>query len=177
MDKTTVEYRDVEGFECYRVGSDGSVWSCRTGRWFRLAVRVQRRRKGDGKGYLHVDLRKKRGAGKVFRRYVHRLVLTAFVGPCPAGMVTCHNDGDRHNNRLENLRWDTLANNQEDRKKHGTARLGEESVCAKLTTAAVIAIRIAAASGEAYPSIAERHGISRAYISEIVLRRKWRHVP
>jgi len=43
--------------------------------------------------------------------YVHRLVLEAFVGPCPDGMECCHNDGDRTNNRLENLRWDTHKNN------------------------------------------------------------------
>lgn len=40
-------------------------------------------------------------------RLVHRLVLEAFVGPCPAGMECCHGDSDRSNNALSNLRWDT----------------------------------------------------------------------
>ena len=57
------------------------------------------------------------GAYKNMR--VHRLVLMAFVGPCPEGMEACHNDGDRANARLSNLRWDTHAANIEDRKGHG----------------------------------------------------------
>lgn len=51
---------------------------------------------------------------------VHRLVLTAFVGPCPEGMEGCHEDGDPSNNRATNLRWDTHKNNQLDMHKHGT---------------------------------------------------------
>src|SRR3970282_914182 len=38
---------------------------------------------------------------------VHRLVLAAFVGPCPIGMEGCHDDGAPTNTRLRNLRWDT----------------------------------------------------------------------
>lgn len=51
---------------------------------------------------------------------VHRLVLEAFVGPCPDGMYCCHNDGNKLNNRLDNLRWDTPSSNALDRVKHGT---------------------------------------------------------
>ena len=53
-------------------------------------------------------------------RYVHDLVLLAFVGPKPAGLEVCHNDGTRDNNRLENLRYDTRQANAQDRWKHGT---------------------------------------------------------
>ena len=35
-------------------------------------------------------------------RSVGRLVLEVFVGPCPPGMEACHNDGDPHNNWLDN---------------------------------------------------------------------------
>jgi hypothetical protein len=50
---------------------------------------------------------------------VHCLVLEAFIGPRPAGMYGCHNDGDPSNNRLENLRWDTPSSNLYDRVRHG----------------------------------------------------------
>lgn len=50
----------------------------------------------------------------------HRLVLEAFVGPCPEGMQACHNDGDRMNTRVGNLRWDTPKANSADRWRHGT---------------------------------------------------------
>lgn len=48
------------------------------------------------------------------RHFVHRLVLTAFRGPCPTGKEGCHNDGDHTNNQLRNLRWDTHRNNQRE---------------------------------------------------------------
>ncbi len=51
---------------------------------------------------------------------VHRIVLEAFVGPCPAGMEGCHNDRNPANNVVSNLRWDTPSNNQLDRRRHGT---------------------------------------------------------
>lgn len=51
---------------------------------------------------------------------VHRLVLEAFVGPCPEGMECCHNDGNPANNMVGNLRWDTTVGNMLDKAGHGT---------------------------------------------------------
>lgn len=51
---------------------------------------------------------------------VHNLVLESFVGPRPTGMVACHNDGNHHNNRLRNLRWDSYSANNHDLVKHNT---------------------------------------------------------
>ena len=47
-------------------------------------------------------------------RAVHRLVLEAFIGPCPDGMECCHRDDNKLNNNLSNLRWDTHRANLED---------------------------------------------------------------
>lgn len=58
-------------------------------------------------------------AGKKTRQ-VHQLVLEAFVGPKPPGMVGCHWDGNPANNRIENLRWDTQSANLFDAMRHGT---------------------------------------------------------
>ncbi len=49
---------------------------------------------------------------------VHWVVMLAFVGPCPKGLIVCHNDGDKTNNRLSNLRYDTQRSNALDRTKH-----------------------------------------------------------
>lgn len=51
---------------------------------------------------------------------VHRIVLEAWVGPCPPGYEGCHNDGDRNNNHISNLRWDSRRNNALDAVRHGT---------------------------------------------------------
>ena len=65
---------------------------------------------------------------------VHVLVLEAFVGPRPsAAMEACHEDGDRANPVLGNLRWDTAKGNAADRRRHGTDMTGEKSPLAVLT--------------------------------------------
>lgn len=69
-------------------------------------------------GYRVIDVRRegeKRSRGAL----VHRLVLEAFVGPCPPGMQTRHLDGDPGNNHLGNLRWGTPAENNRDTLRHG----------------------------------------------------------
>jgi DNA-directed RNA polymerase specialized sigma24 family protein len=49
--------------------------------------------------------------GRNNHRYVHRLVAEAFL-PNPDGLPQVdHIDGDRKNNRLENLRWVTARQN------------------------------------------------------------------
>lgn len=63
-------------------------------------------------GYLvvFIDKRAKR---------IHRLVLEAFVGPCPKGQESRHLDSDRQNNCLDNLCWGTRSENAQDRLKTG----------------------------------------------------------
>ena len=77
-------------------------------------------------GYLKVDLSR----DAVERGYfVHRLVLTAFVGPAPDGMETRHGDGDPTNNALSNLSWGTHAANISDQVTHGTHREARKIEC------------------------------------------------
>jgi len=105
-DQSTVAYREIPGFPGYRVGDDGSVWILKDGEW----VRVNSSRHKSG--YRRVRLLRD---GKYHSLLVHRLVLEAFVGPCPDGMEVCHYpDTDKANNRLENIRWDTHAENMKD---------------------------------------------------------------
>lgn len=53
-------------------------------------------------------------------RWVHHLVLNAFVGPRPAGMEACHGPGGALDNRLVNLRWGTREDNARDQLRYGT---------------------------------------------------------
>ncbi len=72
---------------------------------------------GKCNGYERLWL--KAGGGVERSLSVHELVLTAFVGPRPEGLVGCHNDGDSRNNAPSNLRWDTHSANNYDRVAHG----------------------------------------------------------
>ncbi len=49
------------------------------------------------------------------QKMVHRLVLETFVGPCPAGCTADHIDRNQNNNRLENLRWASLSQQNRNR--------------------------------------------------------------
>lgn len=62
----------------------------------------------NGFGYKQVKIR-----GKCYS--VHRLVLETFIGPCPPTLECDHINRVRHDNRVENLRWVTSKENQNNR--------------------------------------------------------------
>lgn len=91
-----------------------------------------------GKQYLAVNLFRKpddcptcghspKSKGKSFK--IHHLVLETFVGPRPDGMVGCHNNGDKLNNHVDNLRWDTPGANNRDKRQHGTDHQVSKTHC------------------------------------------------
>ena len=57
--------------------------------------------------------------GKGNSRYVHDLVLEAFVGPRPPGMECLHEDDVSNDNRLERLRWGTRSENVKEAYANG----------------------------------------------------------
>ena len=121
-------WRSVVGYEgWYEVSNEGNVRSvprvARNGRRFPgLPLAAQAHRDG----HLRVPLYRN-SEEKFF--FVHRLVLAAFVGECPPGMQGCHNDGDSTNNRLSNLRWDTVSANARDRVRHGRDAEARKTHC------------------------------------------------
>lgn len=72
-----------------------------------------------------------------------RLVLEAFVGPCPDGMECCHWDDDQNNNVVSNLRWGTKSDNAMDRIRNGKYydTKGEKNGMSRLTREQVIEAR------------------------------------
>jgi hypothetical protein len=54
------------------------------------------------------------------RPRMHRVILTAFAGPCPPRMECRHFNGDPLDNRSENLPWGTRSENVMDLVRHGT---------------------------------------------------------
>ena len=105
---------------------------------------------------------------------LHRLVLEAFVGPCPAGMEVCHNDGDPTNNRLSNLRCDTHRNNMLDMHGHGTrvnppVHYGVDHHNATLTFGEVQEIRAAYTGRRGdFTRLGRQFGVSGQTIKRIV---------
>lgn len=118
---TAADVRAIPSAPGYFVSADGRVFSEMKGARRELTRFDRRTRRGQPSGYLSVQLGRGRPA------YVHRLVLEAFVGPAPsAEHEGCHGNGDRSDNRIENLRWDTPAGNTVDRYLHGRIPRGSE---------------------------------------------------
>jgi len=164
-----VRYKIVRAMDEYMVGTDGSIWSSKTGVWKRLIGLTTRY------GYQTVCLRIN-GIAKILK--VHRLVLEAFVGPCPKGMECCHENGNRGDNRLSNLRWDTPKNNCADRIKHGTQAKGERQGLSKVTEGDVMEIRTLYASGQGdLKELGNRFGLTKSSVWSMVKRKTWKHVP
>ena len=121
------EWRPVHGYgERYWVSNLGRVKSVRyvTSRK-ETTTRFLTMRPGK-KGHLRVALCKD-GACVDFR--VHILVLEAFVGPRPASEHGLHNNDDKNDNRVSNLRWGTGSENMYDRVDNGLHQMSIKEKC------------------------------------------------
>jgi hypothetical protein len=108
---------------------------------------------------------------------IHALVMRAFVGPMPEGMQVAHNNGDRNDNRLCNLRYATAIENNLDKFAHGTVLRGEQIANAAIDDEKVRAIRKIYAEGQySQQWIAAQFGITQSTVSAVVLRKTWAHV-
>lgn len=136
-----VIYKPIPGIPGYRVGDDGSVWSCLKAHYISNVPRgknLQFHMSDDWKQLKTTPGKRGRRRlqlGTHGKHFVHQRVLLAFVGPCPEGMECCHNDGNAANNKLDNLRWDTHSNNQLDAVRQGTHvnNKGEKNGMAKIS--------------------------------------------
>ena len=163
------EWRSVVGYEGrYEVSSMGRVRSYYIAGHQIVSISPQRICCLDvaQDGYHRIELRRD-GTARKF--YVHDLLLFAFVGPCPSGMMARHLDGTRTNNIPGNLEWATAKDNQGDRVRHGTHIRGERCPHAKLTHERVAELRILCATGQATQEIAGRmFGLPQQQVSKII---------
>jgi len=157
---TFLSLAPVPGYPKYLVTDHGHIWSSRSGKFLK-PIR-------DRNGYLYVHLHSR-------AMFVHRLVLLAFVGPCPEGYQTRHLNGEPADDRLMNLVWGTKAENDKDRIRHGTqARFqGERNHSAKLNDEKVRQIRQLPYSQR---QKARMFGVSPRTIRNILRGEKWKHV-
>lgn len=123
--------------------------------------------------------------GKHKTRTVHYLVCEAFHGPRPDGLEVLHRDDCKDNNKSDNLRWGTKAENATDAKANGSYRrsinkrragVGWQPVPRKLTVQSVLLIRAIAEMGIGHQQIADAALIDRSMVSQICRRVTWRHI-
>lgn len=196
-------WRPIAGFEGrYEVSDQGRVRSLRRPVARRTVARPEPlvlQARPNHHGYPSLQL-----AGRTL--CVHRLVLETFVGPRPPGMECGHLNGRSDDNRLENLRWVSHAENESHKLEHGTLQTGDRSWsrrhperlargarhraylhpesrprgeghgAARLTEADVRGIRAAAAAGTGQRDLARRFGVHQSTIWDVIRRKTWTHL-
>lgn len=164
-------WRQIPGFAGYEVSTLGAVRSWRPLRFGSpapAAPRLLRLVAGPG-GYLRVTL----CAGRLRTDHrVHRLVLLAFVGPRPEGLVSRHLDGRQTNNRLDNLAYGTRSENEQDKRAHGTYHAGAKNPRARLTEQQVAEIR-AQRGVVSQSALAKLFGVSKTSVRDAQTGKTW----
>jgi hypothetical protein len=120
-------------------------------------------------GYISVNI-----GGKT--QQLHVVVLEAFCGPRPDGMVACHGPNGTRDNSIFNLSWGTQQKNlYEDKIRDGTFICGKKHYQVKLTEEIVRFIR---ANAHKYHTgqYSAMFGVNRGTISDVLLHKTWKHV-
>ena len=125
----TATWKPVVGYEDrYEVSSEGEVVSLLTHRTLKPGTQ--------SRGYQTVVLYDGSSPKRPRSKTVHSIVAESFLGSRPKGMTVNHIDGDKSNNRLDNLEYYSLRDNAMHALAHGllappkscTAKLDEHQV-------------------------------------------------
>jgi hypothetical protein len=104
--------------------------------------------------------------------YIHRLVAATFIGKPTANDFVRHNNGDKLDNRVENLAYISRAETASCYSKKG-----ESNRSAKLTDEQVRTIRrVYADSSYPISEIARHNHVSESTVKNIVNGKTWKHI-
>ena len=161
--------RKIQGFENYQVDELGQVWSLP--KKTRKGTRLIKALRHPKTGYMYLDLCKD---GKVKKFTVHRLVALAYLPNTENKPQVNHINGDKTDNRLENLEWCTRSENQKHSIDIGlrTTKGVKNSQC-KLNEEEVIYIKNSDEKGKI---LAKKFNISHSTICDIRSGRSWTHI-
>ena len=129
-------------------------------------------------GYLEVNLCKD---GKRLTCSIHRLVATTFLRNTDNKRTVNHKDGNKTNNRVDNLEWATYAENNQHALTNGlrVPLKGEQRYNSKLTEAKAKEIRERRAKNPkvwTYAKLAEEYEVTKGSIQDELQYKSWKHV-
>ena len=168
--------KDIKGFEgSYACTKDGKIWS--------HPLEWKRRTKGKflkswliGNGYESIMLYDKPEHGSKF--LVHRLVALTYI-PNPKNLTEVnHINGNRIDNRVENLEWMSSIENHRHAFKLGLyeKNIGSNHYLAKLNDMKVREIKNLLKKGIKQIEISRKYNVSPMTISNIFRGKVWNHV-
>ena len=106
-------WKTIEDHPNYEVSSDGDVKNSKTGKILKPVATYN--------GYLRVTLN-----GRLCR--IHRLVADAFLVKGDGYTQINHKDGDKRNNRVDNLEWCTPSENIKHAHRMGLKRVNYSNI-------------------------------------------------
>ena len=175
-------WKDIKGYEgLYQVSNLGRVKSLERkvlrsdGTSLAISERILKLGK-NARGYLSVQLCAN-GIVKCFR--VYRLVAQAFIPNPDNKPQVNHIDGNKQNNRADNLEWATRSENMQHAYKTGLFKLGENSSQAKLTNEQTRAIReeyVCGSTTHGQCALAKKHHVSRKTIYNIIHNKSYKDI-
>lgn len=117
MTEQIIEWRKIDGYQNYSVSSAGVVRNDKTGRILKPGKNKN--------GYFMVGLCKN---GECKSLDIHRLVALHFISNPENKRCVDHADGNPLNNKLENLRWATISENNINSKMQSRNKSGVRGV-------------------------------------------------
>ena len=164
-------WKDVVGYEgLYQVSNFGNVKSLgnnftRKERFLKLSPQ--------SKGYLTVVLQKNATRKMVL---VHRLVAEHFIDNSESKPQVNHINGDKTDNRVENIEWVSHRENLDHAIKNNLTLKGEENRNSKLKDSDVIKIHSLLQKGVTTKELSESYNVSYSTIDGIRTNTYWKHL-
>jgi len=176
-------WKEIKGYEgYYKVSNFGNVKSLRRkimtskGHYHTVNSRVMVLKK-DTNGYSSVILSKNQITNQ-FR--VHRLVADAFIPNVENLKCVNHIDGNKKNNKVENLEWVTHSENSRHSVKIGLTQKKDNSGVnnprSRVNDSIVILIRNDFNNGLSHGELMKKYNLPSSTISNIKLKKTWTHV-
>ena len=167
------DWRPVREVPGYCIDPNGNIysvfWEWRGNKINKLTPAI------DQYGYLKVRLTDMDGSRK--KHSVHKLVCIAFHGLKSEGREQVrHLNGDKTDNRPENLRWGSAKENGEDKVALGEAAKGSSNGSSKLKDYEVSVIKEMALRGMSGRNIERYFDIDHTVVSRITAGKSWGHI-
>lgn len=169
-------WKQVPSDDAYEVSDEGKVRSVdrvieRRGRPAQLKGK-ELKLLNQNQGYWAVGLRGKR------RCLVHSLVMEAFIGPRPEGMDINHKNGNKQDNRLENLEYCSRSQNMAHAVRTGLMpppplKRGTSQHLARLNEEKVRHVRQWHSEGGGIAQIARHYDVGESTVRNIIRRNSW----